>query len=399
MSIATGTDRAGTARVDNPVMKLHDSIASAQSAWRKLEAEGVCTPYQRLGWVEAYLASGFAPPRPISVMEILAGDKPIAVFPFEITRRFGVRIAQIIGMEISNGDAPLFDRDHARLLTPDALHQWFAQLPADLVNFHCVAPRIGPDANPLAALGGSVAPDHFYINDIEAGAAPFFEQSLPHKRRSNIRRSFRRLGETFGPVRLHRAQTEAEVDAVLAVFLDQRERRFAKMGVENVFAQPAFRRFFRTLAVEGLGHKRPSISFDALYAGDRIVATSVGTYGPHHYSQYINSTESGDASRYSLMGVTLSLLVDELRADDVTSLDMGLGDFDYKADWTHKQEVYDIVLPISLAGRAAAPAIRGARSLKRRIKQTPALWNAARAVRRAVASARKRPGASKAQEK
>jgi CelD/BcsL family acetyltransferase involved in cellulose biosynthesis len=368
---------------------VHDSIAEAAPAWRDLQEVGAYAPYQRLDWIAAYLDAGFRPGTQVAILTILERDRPIALIPFEIARKFGLRVAQIVGMSISNGDAPVFDPRAAHLLTPKALRDALATLPADIVNFHCVASEVGEHANPLAQLGGNPAPDNLYVNALEPGDAPFIEQSLPHKRRTNIRRSQRRLDEGFGPVKLHRAATPAEVETMLEVFLDQRGRRFVQMGVENIFQRPAFRQFFRQLALEGLDQDRPAISLHALYAGEAIVATSIGTYGPTHYSQYINSTDYGDASRYSLMGVTLSLLVDQLRADGVRSLDMGLGDFDYKTDWTHRRPVFDIVLPVSAFGRVAAPALRGARAAKRKIKQTPSLWKLARTAQSAVVALRR----------
>ncbi|UYQ71635.1 GNAT family N-acetyltransferase [Pelagibacterium flavum] len=368
---------------------VHDSIASAAPAWLRLQEIGVYTPYQRLDWITAYIDAGFSPDPHIAIVTILDHDRPIALIPFEIVRKFGLRVARIIGMPISNGDAPVFDPHYAHLLTANALRDALANLPADIVNFHCVAAEIGNHPNPLAALGGNPAPDNFYVNTLEPGEAPFIEQSLPHKRRTNIRRSQRRLDEGFGAVILHRAKTPAEVETILEVFLDQRGRRFVQMGVENIFQRPAFRQFFRRLALEGLSENRPAISLHALYAGQTIVATSIGTYGPNHYSQYINSTDYGEASRYSLMGVTLSLLVDQLRTDGVTSLDMGLGDFDYKTDWTNRQPVFDIVLPVSTLGQIAAPLLRGARAAKRRIKQTPTLWKLARIAQSSVVGLRR----------
>lgn len=371
-------------------VQIHPDLAAAEPVWRALEASGGHTPYQRYDWLKAYADASFSPPGKLAIMVLTRAQTPIALLPFEIVTRFGLRIARLLGMPISNGDAPVFNPAYAHLLTPTALRRALQQLPADLVTFHCVPENLGKIVNPLKLLGGSPAPDHLYINALAPGDAPYIEQSLPHKRRTNIRRSQRRLEEAFGPIRLHRAATEAEVDEFLEVFIDQRGRRFVQMGVENVFASPAFRRFFRTLAVQGLGQSRPSLSLDVLYAGERIVATSIGTFGPSHYSQYINSTDYGEASRYSLMGVTLSFLVDALRADGITGLDMGLGDFDYKTDWTHREVVYDIVLPVSPLGQIAAPSLRTARSVKRKIKQTPALWRVARTARSSVAAVKRK---------
>lgn len=360
---------------------LYSGLAPAEAAWRQLEELGEATPYQRYDWVRAFSQAGFTANGDISVLLLQQEDQPVALLPFTITRRFGIRIAHLVGMSISNGDAMLFDPAFRDRLDKPTLRQAFATLPADLVNFHCVSARADGKENPLLSFPHTPAPDHFFFNELAGGDTPYIEQSLPHKRRTNIKRSRRRLAEGFGEVRLEVARSEQEIDLMIEAFLDQRGKRFKQMGVENVFATPAFRTFFRRLAIEGLGMDRPCLRIHSLYAGDRIVATSIGTYGRNHYSQYINSTDYGEASRYSLMGVTLSLLIDELRGAGITSIDMGLGDFDYKLDWTRSMTVYDVVIANSHVGKLAAPLLRTARGVKRTIKQTPWLWWCARQLR------------------
>jgi CelD/BcsL family acetyltransferase involved in cellulose biosynthesis len=126
------------------------------------------------------------------------------------------------------------------------------------------------------------------------------------------------------------------------------------------------------------------LRFHALYAGDDIVATCCGAYAGNHYSQYINSTADGPAARFSLMGILVAELIDELIADGITSFDMGLGDFDYKRDWTEPVAVFDAVVPVTLAGSLALPVLDLTRSAKRLIKQNPALWKLAQGARRGL---------------
>ena len=119
----------------------------------------------------------------------------------------------------------------------------------------------------------------------------------------------------------------------------------------------------------------------ALYAGDTVVATCWGAMAGNPYSQYINSTASGPAAKYSLTAVMIAELMDELNREGITTFDMGLGDFDYKIEWTEPQLVFHSIVPLTARGRLGAVAIAGRAALKRLIKQTPALWQAARWLR------------------
>lgn len=364
---------------------VYPSLAAAEPVWRELETRAVMTPYQQFDWIDAYCKAGFDVPDTIAILVLSDKGKAIALIPLGVSRQMGVRQARIIGMPISNCDGLIHDPEYAGKLTSEALKSAFAALNdagagVDIVSFHCLLADWQGHANPLLHFPYAPAPNNLYITALETGESSFIEQALPHKRRTNIRRSQRRLAETLGETSVRMARSAEEIERVHAAFLDQRAKRFERMGVENIFADAPFQRLFRTLAIHSLGQPSPTFRYHALYAGEEIVATSLGITTASHYSQYINSTTDGPAAKYSLMGVMLSALVDELRAEGVISLDMGLGDFDYKADWTRATTVYDSVIAVSPLGGAAAPLLLAARRLKRTVKQTPALWKAARAL-------------------
>jgi CelD/BcsL family acetyltransferase involved in cellulose biosynthesis len=174
------------------------------------------------------------------------------------------------------------------------------------------------------------------------------------------------------------------------VFLEQRGARFAQMGIANIFGEPEFVRFFREGAIASLGSERPALVFHALHAGDDIVATALGSYSGDHYTQYINAT-SGDAeiAKFRLIGLLMHALFTEVAARGGTSIDMGLGDFDYKADWTVATTVHDGLIPLTLRGRLAGAGILAARRLKRTIKQHDQLWDLARKLRAMLGSRRR----------
>jgi CelD/BcsL family acetyltransferase involved in cellulose biosynthesis len=376
---ARAADNAGGLTVS-----VFSSVEAAEPVWRELETRAVMTPYQSHEWISAYCRAGFERFDAIAILVLSHKGKPIALAPFGVKRRFGVRMAQIIGMPISNCDALVYDPDHADELTAEALKSAFSSLHGsgvDIVSFHSYLAEWQGHANPLLGFKHAPAPNNFYTSTLESGDDPFIDQALPNKRRTNIRRSQRRLTEVLGDVSVRAAQSVEEIERVHAAFLEQRGKRFVQMGVENIFAQTPFQTLFRTLAIASLDQPVPTLRYHALYAGDEIVATSIGACTPTHYSQYINSTTDGPASKYSLMGVMLSALIDELRAKGITSFDMGLGDFDYKTDWTQVTTVYDSVIAVSPLGAIAAPLLLGARKAKRVIKQTPALWTIARAAR------------------
>lgn len=361
--------------------KVFNSLEAAEGPWRALEATALLTPYQRYDWIKALVDTRGLEGR-CAVAVIASGGRPVALFPFAISRKFGVRTAGIIGADIGNAGWLVMERETAPRLTPEVLERLFVDIGRqagglDMVSLLHQPESWGGIVNPLLAFPHQPAPDHLYMGPLGPAGVPH----LSGKRIRNIERGRRRLQEEMGPVVLRRADSVEEIARVHAVFLEQRNVRFAEMGIRNVFADDWFVAFFKRAAAGSPGSDQPAIRFHALHAGDEIVAISCGACTGTHYSQFINSTASGPAARYSLMGILMYDLVAELAGTGVTSIDMGRGDFDYKTDWTERRVLFDSAIPVTPAGRIAAPALLWLRRLKRAIKQNQRLFGVLKRLR------------------
>lgn len=360
---------------------IHRGLLAAEPAWRALEREAIFTPYQRFDWIHEIARSQGLADKDFIVLHVEFDGRPAALLPLHLNRRAGVTFAAVPGSSFGNSDWMPVRRDAAACLTRPVLQQAFAQLRqqagVDVLSFEHLPPRWRGIDNPLLNFAHQPSPDHFYYADIASNML----ETLPKKRRVDILRGRRRLEETLGPVTLRRATTIEAIDQVHAAFLEHRSVRFRQMGVPNVFAEPHFRALFRQGAIAGLGQSKPSVALHALYVGDEIAATAVGTYSPCHYSQYINSNTDGPASKYSLVGLLMFLLVEDLIASGISSIDMGVGDFAYKTSWTQKTPIFDAAIPLSPKGIAGAALLNAKRSLKRHIKQNAKLWGMAKQLR------------------
>jgi CelD/BcsL family acetyltransferase involved in cellulose biosynthesis len=114
------------------------------------------------------------------------------------------------------------------------------------------------------------------------------------------------------------------------------------------------------------------------------VATATSAFCGQHYSQYINSNTDGPASKYSLVGLLMFEMMEQLRAQGITSVDIGIGSFAYKKSWTEQVPVFDCVIPLSSRGRIAAAGFAALQTVKRTIKQNPLLWKLAKTTRAAL---------------
>lgn len=366
-----------------------DSIAAAEAPWKALEQTAIFTPYQSYDWVAHWHAARGAQGR-VAIVVLFEGEQPVALLPLEIRRSLGLRRAMIIGTSIGNSDwlmmtpeiAPVLAGGGVSRLLVDAARQAGG---IDVLAFFDQPASWGGVDNPLLALPHQPGPNHFYFS--ARGAAANFDR-FDDKRLANLERRRRKLAETMGPVVLRMAETAQEIDRVHAAFLEQRAARFAEQGIANIFAEEHFVRFMRQMAIDSLGSDRPSGAFHALYAGDTIIATSFGTFAGTHYSQYINATAAGDIAKFRLIGILMHDLFADCARRGTLSIDMGLGDFAYKTDWTEARTVHDGVIPLSPAGRLAAPVQLALRAIKRAIKQDPQVFDLYKRLRGLLRGAR-----------
>ncbi|MDB5586836.1 MAG: hypothetical protein JWP26_1806 [Devosia sp.] len=359
-----------------------DSFEAARAPWLNLEARAVQTPYQRYDWMAAMHANGLDHGR--LVIAVLGPvEEPIAILPLVIAWRRGVRQARLVGSDYGNSDWLVFDPQAVGRLSLPVLQNFLAEIARqaggiDIVRFSQLPAQWHGVANPLLAFRHQPAPNNLYVVEIGAVPRPFIDHGITSKLRANLRRGRARLEEQFGPVSVRRIVDAEALSPVHAAFLAQRGERFAQMGIENLFATPGMVGFFRSLCESAMGQDRPAFMAHALYAGDEILATSFGAAAGNHYSQYINSTSAGPASKYSLMGILMVDMLDDLIASGITGFDMGTGDFAYKADWSKPETVFDSAVAVSALGRAALPVLDLMVGTKRAIKQNPRLWALAR---------------------
>jgi CelD/BcsL family acetyltransferase involved in cellulose biosynthesis len=366
-------------------LTVHETMAAAEPFWRQLERHAVLTPYQRFEWVAGWLAAAETTPR-LAILAIAQGDQPVALLPLAIERRFGFRQASVIGADIGNADFMVVRPDAAALLTRDVLAGFFAEA-RRAVGIDYIALFNLPESwtgveNPLLVFPHRPGPNNLYLGSLDERGT--FAR-LDEKRLGNLARRKRKLSDAHGAVVLKAASTPEEIELYQRTFLEQRAARFAQMGIANIFAEPRFVNFFRDTAIASLGAERPAMIFHALYAGDDIVATACGTFTGGHYSQYINATAGGDVAKFRLIGLLMHELFTDVAKRGGTSIDMGLGDFDYKNDWTVPTPVYDAIVPLTLSGRLAGSGILGVRRLKRAIKQHDRLWAVVRKLRARLA--------------
>ncbi|HEV7417120.1 MAG TPA: GNAT family N-acetyltransferase [Tianweitania sediminis] len=344
-------------------------------------------PAQHPVWVEAWGATSSSR---LVMMEISHRGAVVLMMPLEIIRRRGLTIARAIGGTHANGNFPASDPSFARNLSAELTHEIDrsirrSDLDADLVLVERQAHEIGGHANPLAALASTESPNVALAVDLNNGFGAVLDR-VGRKRRLKKHRAQTRKLEAAGGFGHREAKTEAEVEALLAAFLQQKGERFRKLGIENVFTdhQPFFEQLFK----RSLAEAETPFRLHALEVGDKLRAVT----GSSHLGDRVICEFSSIAEDELLQvspGDFLSFLNIEAAADQgATVYDFSVGDEPYKRGWCDLVSTqFDIAVPLTLRGRAYAALLIAASRAKRQVKSNERLWSMVKRLRRSKAAA------------
>jgi CelD/BcsL family acetyltransferase involved in cellulose biosynthesis len=160
------------------------------------------------------------------------------------------------------------------------------------------------------------------------------------------------------------------------------------MGVEDFFARPGYREFFRRRADPNV---RDVIHVSRLDIGTVPAATNLGLRFRDSYYLVLSSYEDGDLARFGPGRAHLHELLRHAIERGFQRFDFTVGDEPYKRDWSDIElKLYDYLAAATARGRLVVALVTAFQRTKRFIKQTPILWRAFSKARALKASFRRR---------
>jgi CelD/BcsL family acetyltransferase involved in cellulose biosynthesis len=225
--------------------------------------------------------------------------------------------------------------------------------------------------NPLLAITHRPSPSPAFAANIEGTPEVVLSQLRNRMSRKKLRRNLRRLEEEAGTVSLVHATSDAEIATALQQMWQHRRGR----GNAAAIPSPEVLDFLTRAAKPGADGEAPAIEIYALKAGDQVVATfgcavrggrASGMFISHDCTQFAQSTP-GD--------LILAEVVTTLCVRGFHTIDLGVGDFEYKRRWCDiRHDLFEIVAPHKSAkGHLAVLAISRWLDAKTYIKQHPGL--------------------------
>ena len=375
-------------------VRVHHDLDEVAAAFDHLRERSPASPYQQRDWLRAWIATEGRrrATLPMFVVAFDASGQPVALLPFGIVRRMGLRCAEFLGGRETNYNLGLFDT--ALAWPPEELRRLLSTAAAlvgglDMVRLIHQPLRWEGVDNPLAALPRSQeSPSCSHWGLLLPDAEAFMRQRLSGPARKKLRAKgshLAALGEVSHVVVSEAAAIRETLDAHLA----QKSAKLASLGIRG--PDPEAARAFLERACLPLEAGVPPVEVHALRCGDRIVATFGGLQNRGRFSGlFISHDQHPDYARCSPGELLLHAVLRQKCEAGLHAFDLGVGEARYKDSYCPEPDaMVDCVLPLSLRGHAAALLALAALRAKAAVKQNQRAWAAAQAFRKALGRLRR----------
>ncbi len=370
---------------------VYDDLAAVEPVWRRLEAFGVRSIYQRFDWLEpwARLAGRREGVTPAIVVGTHRGEA-MFLLPLGRRRHGPVRVARWLGGSHVNTNVGLYHPEFLAGLTAETslglTRRIVAALrPVDILSLANQPLRWQGFDNPFRHLPRQVEAQPVLVMRL----APDFDTVLGRGNGSRKRKKLRWQENALAPAggyTFRRATTPADGAAILDAFLAQKAVQFAQQGMHNVFADPGVADFLRAAARRS-GGTEPLIEFYAIEVAGEIRATFAAGVDRGRLYGYFSAITQDEFTRVSPGELLLYNLVQESCRRGLAELDLGIGEERYKHSWTTEPEPhFNVYVPATLLGRTTVTALRLWKGAEGRVRRSPRLWATVKRLRRATAS-------------
>lgn len=358
--------------------------AGLMETYARLVASAPAGPAQRPEWLAAW--SRDVNPDCILAMAHKGEDLVLAV-PLEIVREGPFRIARAPGGSHANGNffaaSPAFDQ------APDAAGRLRAAFRAvaaarpdiDLIVLERLSLRLDGADNPLAALPHADSPNVALAADLAGGFEALVDRMSGKRKRKKYRSQLRKF-EAAGGYRCLRAETPEEVTRLLSALYAMKEERFRKMGIADVFGPAEIKTFFGDLFTAALKEPEPRFFLSGLEVGGKLRA--VAGYSRTAGRIICDFTSFAEDELYVASPGEFLFFhdIEQACASAVRIFDFSVGDETYKRAWCEiETRQFDVLVPLTAKGHAAAAIRRTKARAKNFVKNNPAVWRLARMVR------------------
>lgn len=349
---------------------IHNDVRELERVWRDLETTGHATAFQRYDWVApwyaAVTAAGLAEPMIVAARRRGARD-PEFLLPLALHVEKRLRTITMADLRVSDYAAPVMA---ANLGLTAASFQplWAAILEAlpvcDLIRLRKIPAQYAGTDNPLVWLRGVIP---FVVSAYGLPISLPFEaccrERFGKERFRKVRSAWNRL-HALQPIEFVVHSGTQDADTLFETFVQQRQARFRALGRPDIYEEPVWQGFYRSITRGH--HGRPIGVVSALLGDGRPFVTNFGVVFNGAFHDLAQGFVPSELDKFS-PGTLLNYRTMQWAAESgLTYYDFTVGDEPYKRQLgSGEVPLYEWISPRSSLGMAAFGLWRGKRLLDR----------------------------------
>ena len=345
-----------------------------------LEADG-SVPFTNYAWAEAWFETVASARNQQAV--ILLGrardGRPSYILPFVLERRGPFSVLLWPGGTHCAYQCGLFSRAcRAQIKRDGAAAFWkqvFAALPkADAIAAYGLPGLEAERDNPLGALPAVNASCVSYRFDLDQSWPELYKAKCSSRQRSDDRRCERRLSEV-GAVRFVIGETDDERLRLIDTLLDQKSVQLKASGAPDFTSGRGVRDFYRRLATSRHWSAGSQVFLSALEVDGATAAVNLGIVKDETFHGLVLSMAEGETARFGPGRQLLKRTIEHFCGQGLQAFDLGGGEESGKLKWADRSvSRHDVLVPLTVRGRAFVLCMRAFFATKTSIKQSPAMW-------------------------
>ena len=270
------------------------------------------------------------------------------IVPLVTREIFGLKIIEIAGGKVSDYLSPIF---HKKLklsrmdliFIKEEIFKNFKNI--DLIFFR-KQKQYESTQNPILLLDKPIMGLH---KSYSIKFDSFIQNKKIKKIYNDNKRQLKRLN-TMGEVSFVEAKDDNQKISILENMIFQKEDRYKKTNVWNMFGISYYKNFYYDLIRSNFNFLKIHIS--AVKVGNNFISTHLGFFDNETYYYLMPSFDNVNYKSYSGGNILLENLIKFAESKNINVFDFTIGNESYKQKWTNEtNELFDVVLSNSIYGK------------------------------------------------
>jgi len=362
------------------LLSVHNEFSSVEAVWRRFEKTADSFAFQTFDFLETWYQH-IGALADIDLQIVVAwgtSAKPLMILPFGIETRGALRKLIWLGNDVNDYNAPLLASNFADHVAPGAFPDLWKDiqsvLPAhDIVEMMRQPAMIEGQANPFLELDTQLNASGAHMTVLGDDFDAYYDTKRNAKAKRHFRSRRKKLEEMGETVYVH-PETEEDITASVEKLIQLKSDALNAMGAHDFLAQPGYADFYKALSVKSEDKGIAHVSHMEV-AGEYVA----GNWGLVHKGRFYYLLASYDGPKFGRFAPGVQALVETMRwatEKGATTFDFTIGDERYKDEWCEIQiDLHDHLTANTLRGSLVLLKARLFLALKRKVKQTPVLWD------------------------